>query len=109
MKKIVALIGILISVSTLVSCQTQEPTVFGIPQSQFNQLTKAQQDQVIKGYNERKATEAANAPLISAIDKAGEVLKHQQYHNRSSTPPQPNIPNVKPPWPTDESFNKSID
>jgi hypothetical protein len=53
-----------------------EPTVFGVPQSEWNNLTPTQQTQVIQGYNERKQIEETNKPLTDAISVASSALQN---------------------------------
>ena len=53
----------------------QEPQMFGIPQSQWNQLNVEQQNQVIAGYNHREAMREANLPVTSAIDVAQQLIQ----------------------------------
>ena len=62
----------------LTGCQ---PTMFGMPQDQWNQLTPQQQAQVIDAYNQRKQTEAQNAPIMAAIGAASGVLKNKQSND----------------------------
>lgn len=52
-----------------------ERTMFGVPESQWNQLNKSQQDEVIRGYNEQQRIQQQNAVFMSAIDTAGTILK----------------------------------
>jgi hypothetical protein len=80
----------LITVSLLTGCQ---PTMFGVPQDQWNKLTPEQQSKVIDAYNERQQTEAQNAPLMAAIGAASTILKN----NKASDPPAataPAMPNI---------------
>lgn len=44
------------------------PTVFGIPQEQWNQLNQQQRSQVIDGYNQRTKAEAQVAPIYAIAD-----------------------------------------
>lgn len=64
--------------SLLSACAPPEPTMFGIPQSQWQALTKQQQDAVIKGYNERQATETANQPYYAAINASQQFIEASQ-------------------------------
>jgi hypothetical protein len=65
MKKLSLVIAFLcITITSLTGCQ---PTVFGVPQSTWNTLTPQQKQQVIDGYNQRKA-------IKNAIDSAGTIL-----------------------------------
>lgn len=45
-----------------------EPMVFGVPQSQWQTLTRDQQNEVIRGYNQRQQQAEANAPFIAAVN-----------------------------------------
>jgi len=67
--------------------QPPEPNVFGIPQTQWNQLTPAQQQSIIDGYNQRQRIEAENAPLESAINATQQILKkeHKKPNNFHSS------------------------
>jgi len=89
-----------------------EPTVFGVPQSQWNTLTPGQKNQVIAGYNQRKLIDAQNAPIQNAIDTAGGLvaqgqdLSYQQNTNNNAsfilpTPPAGFTP---PPVPQQPKF-----
>jgi hypothetical protein len=55
-----------------------EPTVFDVPQSQWSQLTHAQQNQVIAAYNLRQQTAVENAPLQNVISTAGALVQESQ-------------------------------
>ena len=68
------LLGFCLIAMLLSSCS--EPTVFGIPQSQWNNLSSPQKQQVIDGYNQRQAIKEQNAPIESAIDAAGTILNN---------------------------------
>lgn len=71
MKKILSLI--LLSLF-LTAC---EPTIFGMNEKQFNQLTPQQKQQVIDSYNRQQEIEAQNKPiedLVGALNNA--VDKH---------------------------------
>ena len=50
----------------LTSCVI-EPQMFGVPQSQWNQLSEEQQQEVIRGYNEKQRIDATNEPINRAI------------------------------------------
>ena len=63
-------------VSGLIGCAASEPTVFGVPQSQWTQLSKQQQDEVIHGYNQRAATREINRPLTDTLGVAKVLLRH---------------------------------
>lgn len=75
-----------------------EPMVFGIPQSQWNQLTLDQKNQVIAGYNERQAINAQNAPLQNAINTAGSLIQANQLNQNNTVvnPLPPNPPDFAP-------------
>lgn len=62
----------LLVVCTLMGC---ERSMFGMPESQFNQLTPEQKQQVIESYNERKLQETRNAPIYAAIGALGSAAK----------------------------------
>lgn len=52
-----------------------EKMLFGMPESQWNQLNEQQQGEVIRGYNEQQRIQQQNAVFVSAIDTAGIILK----------------------------------
>jgi len=80
MLKMFKLLFLLIGLSmTLIACEPMEPTMFGVRQSQWNQLSQDQQGQVIAGYNQRRQIEQANEPFMSAIG-AGELILMQHQH-----------------------------
>ena len=60
------------------------PTVFGIPQDQWNQLNQQQRSQVIEGYNQRAQTEAQVAPIYAIADALiakNKTAKHENPFN----------------------------
>lgn len=57
----------ILSVLLLTSCAT-EPTLFGMPEAQFKQLSPSQQTQVIDSYNRQKEIRTQNEPITDAID-----------------------------------------
>lgn len=57
--------------ASLLLCTGCEPTVFGMPQSQFNQLNDEQKQIVIDNYNQQQERKAELAPLVSAIGALG--------------------------------------
>lgn len=88
MKKII-LIGLF--ALTCYGCTPPEPEYFGVPQSQWVTLTKQQQAEVIKGYNERQAIAKQNEPLESAIGTAGSLLQQAQDYKCNNTPAKPPV------------------
>lgn len=74
------LLGSLFSL-LLIGCQPPEPVVFGMPQSQWNTLTRDQQNQVIQGYNEQQRINAQNAPIENAISAAQTILGNKTSNN----------------------------
>ena len=70
MKKIILCFALL-----LAACTAFEPKIFDVPQSQWVQMTPEQQQEVIRGYNERKKMEQANEMIQSTIKTAGEVIQ----------------------------------
>ena len=66
-----------------------EPTVFGVPQGQWNTLTHEQQNEVIRGYNQRQQQAEANAPLIAAVGTinsiANQTLQNQRVKEKQKT------------------------
>jgi hypothetical protein len=60
----------------LIACAPQ-PTMFGVPQDQWERLTPAQQQEVIRGYNEQQRIQQQNAPIESAIARTQIHAKHQ--------------------------------
>lgn len=77
----------------LTGCQ---PTVFGVPQDQWNQLTPQQKSQIIDAYNQRKQTNAENAPIMAAIGAASSTLNnsinHRDMNTNTNPPASPSIP-----------------
>lgn len=75
--------ALLFVISLLAGCEPPEPTMFGIPQSQWYTLTKTQQNQVIEGYNRQQEINAQNAPAEAAIAVAGAavVADDDDYYN----------------------------
>lgn len=74
-KQITFITVILITLATIAGCEI-EPTMFGLPQSQWKQLTKEQQDEIIRGYNEQQRIKHQNAVFMSAINTAGKIVKN---------------------------------
>lgn len=77
----------------LAGCTPPEPTMFGVPQSQWQQLSPSEKQQVIQGYNQRQQINAQNAPLNNAIGSAAGLIRNDNYykHNPNSMmPPPPN-------------------
>jgi hypothetical protein len=85
----------------LAGCTPPEPTVFGIPQSQWNTLSPGEKQQVIKGYNQREKINAQNAPINNAIGAASSLIQqNNQYkhmHDNFAPPPMPAMPDFTPP------------
>ena len=54
-----------------------EPTIFGMPQSQFSQLSKEQQRQVIDSYNRQQEIRTQNAPAENLIGVLGTAVNQQ--------------------------------
>jgi len=78
MKKILLLLPLVL---ILAAC---EPTVFGVPQSTWNNLTPTQKQQVIDGYNQQQAIKQQNAPIQNAIDTAGTILNNPMIMNKNN-------------------------
>lgn len=103
------LIATFIMALFLSACTPPEPQVFGMPQSQWNMLTKAQQKQVMQGYYRKQEIDAENAPVQHAISAAQAVIgteqmqKHERYMDKHHPwPPQPpsyndHMPDYTPP------------
>ncbi len=87
MKKLKYLI-LLIFPFLLVACGP--PSIFGIPQDQWDQLNQQQRSQVIEGYNQRTKTEAQVAPIYAVVDALN-------AKNSNSTPVTPAAPAITPP------------
>ena len=73
MKKLLSVSLLVLSSLLICGC---EKTMFGVPESQWNQLNKEQQDEVIRGYNEQQRIKQQNAVFMSAIDTAGSIIKN---------------------------------
>lgn len=61
------LLPILLLISFLLTA-CGPPTIFGIPQEQWNQLNQQQRSQAIESYNQRCKTEAQVAPIYAIAD-----------------------------------------
>ena len=57
----------------LIACVPEQPTMFGMPQDQWQMLTTTQKQAVIDGYNDRKRIEEENKPMTDAIRAAKHV------------------------------------
>lgn len=102
MKKTIKILCVLSFLCAVVGCTIEPPEqmVFGVPQSQWNQLTPAQQQSVIDGYNQRQRIQAENAPLESAIGAAQQVIDQGKHHRRPDSHPhwdQSPLPFTPPP------------
>lgn len=88
--------------SLLTACEPVPPMQFGMQQSQFQQLTKDQQDQVIAGYNQRQQTEADNAVVNNAINSATSLIALKQkpvtteFSEPKAIPTMPAMPSPPP-------------
>lgn len=79
MIKVIRSLSLLAAACFLLSaCAPPEPMMFGIPQSQWQTLTKQQQNAVIEGYNARKATQTANQPYYAAINASQQLIEASQ-------------------------------
>ncbi len=80
--------------TVLVGCGPSQPTVFGVPQNQWNSLSKSEKQQVIKGYNQRQRIDAQNAPLNNAINEASGIIQqnnnYKYMQSNFTPPPMPN-------------------
>lgn len=82
MKNVLYLSVIAVGLIMLAGCASMfEPTMFDVPQSQWNALTPEQKQEVIKGYNERKNTEAQMAPIKSAVKAADHYLQQKNLND----------------------------
>jgi len=63
------------------------PTIFGMPEDQFNQLSPEQQQQVIDSYNKRLEIEQQNKPKEHLIDVLGSAIatKNAKSDSQSKT------------------------
>jgi len=90
MKNLTKILCVLSFLCAVTGCTIEPPEqmVFGVPQSQWNQLTPEQKQSVIDGYNQRQRIQAENAPLESAIGAAQQVLKKDKpgHHWDSPSP-----------------------
>lgn len=68
MKKMLLVLTIL----ALTGCAT-EPTMFGMPEGQFKQLTPKQQSQVIDSYNKQQEINAKNKPITDTVSTIGSL------------------------------------
>lgn len=87
--KFLGLVCLTVCLVGCVSGPPPEPTVFDMPQSQWNTLTSEQQNEVIRGYNERKQKAEANAPFIAAMGAfnsvANQALANQRDKEKQKT------------------------
>ena len=67
--------------SLMLALAACEPTLFGMPQSQFSQLPKEQQQQVIESYNRQQEIKTQNAPLENLIGVLGTATDQQTHRN----------------------------
>lgn len=96
-------IGLIVTSCFLTAC---EPTMFGMPASQFQSLPPSQQQQVINGYNQRQLVQTENQPAEDLIGVAGTLVSGLQQNSatKASTttttqsfdqpPPMPSMPSV---------------
>ena len=77
-KSFVMLSCIVAAVTLLSGCTITppEPMMFGMPQSQFQQLTPDQQSQVISGYNQQQQMQAQNAMIVDVANTAATAFGH---------------------------------
>ncbi len=72
------LLSIVTVTSTLLcSCDTT-PRVFGMPESQFYQLSPSQQRQVIDSYNRKQEIQEYNRPAEELINVLDTAIRTQQ-------------------------------
>ena len=73
--------------------------MFGVPQSQWQQLSHSERQQVIRGYNQRQKIQEENAPLNNAIGAATGIIKQEQRqkHWRRRIHHMPSMPSMPPP------------
>jgi hypothetical protein len=85
MKILIKFAALLFVINMLTGCEPPEPTMFGIPQSQWYTLTKAQQKQVIEGYNRQQEINAQNAqnvpPPEETIAVGATIVADDDYYN----------------------------
>src|SRR6056297_3343693 len=63
---------------SLAACSST-PTEFGVPQSQFNQLTNQQKSAVIKEYNAQQVAQAKQGPLDNLVSDAFGVFAQKSH------------------------------
>jgi len=81
-KQILFLFAVMTVVTLVTGCIPYEPRVFGISESRWNTLTHEQQQEVIRGYNERKNTEVQVEPLNRAVGVANNYLYRERPRTR---------------------------
>ncbi|WP_342220084.1 hypothetical protein [Rickettsiella endosymbiont of Miltochrista miniata] len=86
MKKLKYLI-LLIFPFLLVACGP--PSIFGIPQDQWDQLNQQQRSQVIEGYNQRTKTEAQVAPIFAIANALKTKKNSAAMADKPTTDPFP--------------------
>ena len=87
MRKVIVFLSLL-GCMGLMGCA---PTEFGVPKAQFDKMNHAQQEAVIKQYNQDQAQKAEEAPMVDAIEAAAgkligqhEIYKSHTKHTSSS-------------------------
>ncbi|MEN9449524.1 MAG: hypothetical protein RJA83_138 [Pseudomonadota bacterium] len=101
MKKLKCLI-LLIFPFLLVACGP--PSIFGIPQDQWDQLNQQQRSKVIEGYNQRTKTEAQVAPIYALAD----ALKAKNSTAKADKPAADPFPDHNPMMDPDPEIDKAF-
>ena len=70
-KSLLILLSLLGSLVLLTAC---ERSVFGMPESEFNQLNPQQKQQVIAGYNQREQIRVENEPYEALVGAVGSAM-----------------------------------
>ncbi len=85
-KKIIAL-GCLIGLCVaLTGCGPSKPQMFGMPQSQFNQLSASQKQETIQQYNDRQAASTSRKQIWGGVMDAAHP--HKTLHKSETVSPR---------------------
>ena len=70
LNRIIQLLLISIFSISLFACATPEPKVFGVPQGEWNKMSKEQQDKVVKENKDESQTKKEDEELSGLFDAA---------------------------------------
>lgn len=86
LKRIIQTVAVIVPLGFLLTaCGPSVPMAFGIPKSQFDAMSKSQQQQVIAQYNKQQAQKAQDQVVWNMIGAAGSLVHvHKQLSSSSS-------------------------